>query len=119
MKYGATFLVLWILSFTASAADISGDWSGTVATPKGDFPIRFSFKVEGGHLQGTMLGTDGTPFKVQDGKVEGSTVTFSVTLDYPGKSLLRTYKGVVTGDEIKFTVDSAGQISELVVKRVK
>jgi len=119
MKHVIVFAMVLTLCGTAAAADITGNWSGMVATPKGDYPISFSFKVDGARVEGTMLGTDGTPFKIEGGKLEGSNVSFNVTLNYPGKTLARTYKGVISVDEIKFTVDSSGQTSEFVVKRSK
>jgi len=101
------------------AADVTGNWNGKVSTPKGDFPIAFSFKANGSKLEGTMLGTDGASFPIDEGKIEGDKLTFSVTLNYPGKSLQRTYKGALNGDEIHFTVDASGQVSEFTVKRAK
>jgi hypothetical protein len=105
------------LVFLLLAADVSGNWTGMVKTVKGDYPIGFSLKVEGAKVSGTMSGTDGTLFPIEDGKIDGANVTFSVTLNYPGKSFTRKYKGVLNGDELKFTVDSSGDISEFVVKR--
>jgi hypothetical protein len=118
MKYLVTMAIL-IITGTVIAADVTGNWAGTVSTPKGDYPISFSFKTDGAKVEGTMLGTDGTPFKIENGHLENGNLTFAVTLNYPGKSISRTYKGVVSGDEIKFTVDSSGQTSEFVVKRMK
>jgi len=119
MKYFVSLISLMTITSTIMAADLTGNWTGTVSTPKGDYPISFSFKTEGTKVQGTMLGTDGTPFKIENGQLQNGNLTFAVTLEYPGKSISRTYKGVVSGDEIKFTVDSSGQTSEFVVKRVK
>ena len=119
MRCLSAFLAILAVTLAASAADVAGNWRGTVSTPKGDYPIGISLNVDAGHLQGTLLGTDGTPFKIENGKIEGSNITFSVTLNYPGKSIARTYKGILSGDEIKFSVDSSGQISEFVVRRVK
>jgi hypothetical protein len=119
MKYLVPLITILTITGTLIAADITGNWAGTVSTPKGDYPISFSFKTEGAKVQGTMLGTDGTPFKIENGQLENDNLTFVVTLNYPGKSISRTYKGKVSGDEIKFTVDSSGQTSEFTVKRVK
>jgi hypothetical protein len=118
MKYVTALLGMLVVSVSALAANVDGTWKGMVSTPKGDYPISFSFKVEEGRLQGTMLGTDGTPFKIEEGKLDGNTITFSVTLNYPGKTLARTYKGVISGEEIRFTQDYSGQQSEFIVKRV-
>ena len=119
MKCLLAFLAIVAVGLNASAASVAGDWRGTVSTPKGEYPISFSFTVDAGRLNGTMLGTDGTPFTIENGRIDGDIITFAVTLNYPGKSIPRTYKGTLSGDEIKFTVDSSGQTSEFVVKRVK
>ena len=119
MKYLVALIAILTITGTLIAADVTGNWAGTVSTPKGNYPISFSFKTDGAQVQGTMLGTDGTPFKIENGKIENGNLTFAVTLNYPGKSISRTYKGVVSSDEIKFTVDSSGQTSEFTVKRVK
>src|SRR5262245_26431360 len=119
-KQTTLIIVIALLAFTLPAlgADAAGNWRGTVSTSKGEFPIAFSFKVAGSSLEGTMLGTDRTPFKIEAGKVDGNNLSFSVTLNYPGKSLQRTYKGIINGDEIRFTVDSSDG-STFVVKREK
>src|SRR5262245_37077901 len=115
MKKLILLLVALTLAIPAIAADVNGNWRGTVSTSKGDFPISFTFKVTGTRLEGTMLGTDGTPFQIDQGTVDGENLTFAVTLSYPGKSLQRSYRGVIRGDEIQFTVDSNAEGSKFVV----
>jgi hypothetical protein len=119
VRTAALVMIVLFVSLPAFAADFSGRWTGTVNTAKGDYPIAFTFQVSDAKVTGTMLGTDGTSFKIEDGKIDGDTLTFNVSLNYPGKQLSRVYKGKLSGDEIKFTVDQSGQVSEFAVKRAK
>jgi hypothetical protein len=88
MKRIATLAMLLMIPAVALAAEVTGTWSGKTSTSKGDFPITFTVKATGNNLEGTMLGTDGTPFTIENGKIEGGTLTFSVTLNYPGNRCL-------------------------------
>ena len=52
--------------------------------------------------------------------VNGDDVSFVENLDYQGQPLKITYKGKISGDEIKFTRNVADMVTEeLVAKRVK
>jgi hypothetical protein len=102
----ATMIVLTIAAF---AADISGNWKGTAEGPQGNLERTFTFKVDGSKLTGEttsqMLGKS----TIQDGKIEGDTITFSITADFGGNELKLNYKGKVTGDTIELTSDIQGQ----------
>lgn len=53
---------------------------------------------------------------IEDGKIDGDNISFSVTLDF-GKF---EHKGVISGDQIKMTYDDgSGQSGEIIVKKVK
>jgi hypothetical protein len=54
-------------------------------------------------VTGTVEGLPTTPAEIHDGKVDGDTVTFSVTIDYQGSPVKLMYKGKVSADGIKFT----------------
>lgn len=77
----------------------------------------FTFKADGAKLTGTMAGMDGMDIKIADGKIDGSTITFTVSLDFGGMPFTLNYKGVVAADQIKLTGDAAGMPFELVVKK--
>ena len=119
MRFLVIALGLVMFSFMAVAADVDGKWAGSLSTPQGDFTMAFSFKADGPALTGTMLGMDGKPNNIKDGKVDGNNISFSVDLDFGGQQFTLNYKGVVATDEIKFDGEAAGQTFELTVKRQK
>jgi hypothetical protein len=117
MKIITLAMVLLIMAVSGFAADVDGKWAGTVATPNGDFPQSFTFKADGATLSGSMVGLDGKDIAIKDGKVDGSNISFNVTLDFGGMSIFLSYKGVVSKDEIKMTGDFMGMPFDLVVKK--
>ena len=108
---------LFILAVSAFAADVDGKWTGTMETPMGNVPVGFTFKADGATLTGSTSGPDGGDIKIADGKVDGSKISFSVTFDFGGMPLTMNYAGVVSANEIKFTIDIFGMPLELVVKK--
>ena len=101
------------------AADVDGQWSGTVNTPMGDFPVSFTFKADGTTLTGSMLGMDGMQIPIKEGKIDGNKISFWLSLDFGGMPFDLSYRGVVTADEIQFTGEAAGMPFEFVVKKAK
>jgi len=70
--------------------------------------------VDGDRVTGTVAGTqDETPIK--NGKVLGDTISFSADRPFGGF----TYKGKITGDEIKFTVQFNDSSFDITAKRMK
>jgi hypothetical protein len=103
------------LALVAAAADVSGKWRAEFTTPDGTARVStFTFKMDGDRVTGTVAGTqDETPIK--DGKVMGDTISFSA--DRPFGAF--TYKGKISGDEIKFTVQFSDNSFDITAKRVK
>lgn len=117
-KTAAALVVgLLLIAAPALAHDVDGKWTGTVATPMGDIPVAFEFKADGTALTGTSSGPDGTPIAIKDGKVDGQTITFVMSIDAGGMPLDLNYKGAVTAAEIKFTLEVFGMPFEFVVKK--
>ncbi len=83
----------------------------------GDVPVGFTFKADGAKLTGTTAGPDGADVMIKDGMIDGANITFTITFDFGGMPFTLTYKGVVSADTIKFTVDAAGMPIDLVVKK--
>ena len=117
MRLLAAGCLLFVLAAPVFAADIDGQWNGSVSTPNGDFPVSFTFKADGDKLTGSMSGPDGSQFPLQEGKIDGSNISFSVTLDFGGNSFTLSYRGVVSADQIKMSADVNGQVLEFVVKK--
>jgi hypothetical protein len=100
-----------------AAADATGNWTGTMATPNGDIPVSFTLVEEGATLTGSTAGPDGTATPITDGKVDGDNVAFVVNLDLNGMPFTMSYTGVVKGDIIDFTIDIFGMPVMLTVNR--
>jgi hypothetical protein len=104
------------------ASDVTGTWKGSAETPAGTIERTFVFKVDGATLTGEttsqMLGTS----KIKNGKVDGDTISFSITASYQGNDMEITYTGKVSSDgkeiDFKAEVPGAGQTVEYTVKRV-
>ena len=112
-------LGFFALAVAAFAADVDGKWKGTVNTPMGDFPVAFTFKADGAALNGSMTGMDGAEIPIKEGKIDGANLSFSLTLNFGDMPFQLSYKGVLDGDEIKFTGEAAGMPFEFSVKRDK
>lgn len=102
-----------VLVSLAVIADLNGKWSGSVQTPNGDYPVNFTFKVDGDKLTGTA-GVDAGAIPLTDGKVNGAN--FSFGMDFNGVPLKNT--GKFYGDSITIDVDYQGTIMHGVCKRV-
>lgn len=103
---------------SAFAADVTGKWKGESEGPNGQKrETTFTFEATGSTLTGTVLGGRGGESKIEDGKIDGDNISFSVTRSMGGNDVKVQYKGTVAGDEIKFTVTAGERSFDLVAKR--
>jgi len=87
---------------------VTGKWSAELKGRGGQTrEITFTFKTEGDHLTGTVSGQGGD-VGISDGKVDGSTITFSVVREFQGNTIKIIYTGKVAGDEINFKSQREG-----------
>jgi hypothetical protein len=109
-----------LLAASLCAADVNGKWKGTAEGPNGKIERTFTFKVDGSKLTGEteseMLGKA----TINDGKIEGDNLSFSITANFQGNEMKLQYKGKVSGDEIKLTVEFPGsdQKVEYTLKKI-
>lgn len=114
------FVLLAAFAITASAADVSGTWKGTAETPNGTIERTFVFKVDGTKLTGEtssqMLGKS----TINEGKIEGDTLSFSINAKFQDNEMKLKYTGKIAGDQIKLHVESAdgGFSLDYVVKKI-
>lgn len=82
-----------------SAADATGKWVAEMPGRGGNtMKTTFNFKVDGSTLTGTVSGRNGdTP--IENGKVDGNTITFEVTRNFNGNSFTIKYSGKVGEDD--------------------
>jgi len=105
----------------AWSADLAGKWNAEFTTPNGETRQNtFTFQVDGNTLTGTVSTQRGES-KIEDGKISGDEITFSVTRNRGGNDIKFHYKGKVNGDEIKFTVTvgEGDRTFEMTAKRAK
>ena len=119
MKIFGSILALLIITVSAYAADVDGTWNGTIQGPMGDLPVSFTFKADGAKLTGSTLGFDGNPVPIMDGKIEGNTITFTVTFDFGGMPFMLSYKGVVSPEKINMSGEAFGMPFEFVLTKAK
>jgi len=107
------------LILTIFAADANGTWTASFDTQIGVQNYTFTFKVEGNKLTGTAKSDNGET-QITEGTVNGDEISFVENLNFQGMPLKITYKGKLSGDEIKFTRNVADIANEdLVAKRKK
>lgn len=114
------FFLMAAFALTASAADVSGTWKGTAETPNGTVERTFVFKVDGHKLTGETTSSMFGKSTIEDGKVDGDNISFTLTVNVQGNEGKVNYKGKVEGGTIKFTIEvqAVGQTLEMTAKRV-
>ncbi len=116
------FGALVALAASALAADVTGKWTAQVPGRGGQTrETTFNFKADGEKLTGTISGMQ-NDLEIQDGKLKGDDVSFSVKVSFQGNEMKMSYKGKLAGDEIKFTreVEGSGRpATEFTAKRAK
>jgi len=88
----------------ALGAGIDGKW--TVETPGrggGNVTQTLMLKSSGMNLTGSLDGGQGMPTDISEGMVHDSDVTFKVVREFNGNKITTTYKGTLSGDELKLT----------------
>jgi hypothetical protein len=87
----------------AHAADPTGKWVAQVPGREGQTrEVTITLKAEGEKLTGTVSGRQGDN-PIADGQIKGDDVSFTVAQNFQGNEVKVSYKGKVSGDEIKFT----------------
>jgi hypothetical protein len=118
MNMRALALGLLLAASPAFAAEVDGKWTGSVDTPNGPLPVTFDFKADGNKLSGGLLGPDGTPIPIKDGKVDGHNISFTLEITMGGADPLSfNYTGMLAGKELKLHTDYMGTPVDYTVKK--
>jgi hypothetical protein len=117
-----TMIILLVVAFAAVAADVTGKWVAQVAGRNGNTQeVTFNLKADGGTLTGTVTGGmggrgggGGAPQAnpISDGKIDGTDVSFAVKVEVNGQARVTTYKGTLSGDELKLKQTRTGRNGE-------
>jgi hypothetical protein len=110
-------LGLLLVAAPAFAANVDGNWSGSIDTPNGPVQISYTFKADGAKLTGNTTGPDGTKIDIKDGKLDGDKISFTLDLDMGGGPTSFKYTGVVSADAISLSSDFQGQAFQFTLKK--
>jgi hypothetical protein len=80
----------------AAAADLSGTWTMTATTPRGERTSTLTFVQEGEKLTVTSKSERGE--STGAGTIKGDAIEWSITRETPMGPMTVTYKGTVAGD---------------------
>ena len=114
--------VLALLSvsvFTLAAADATGKWTAEMPGRDGNTQTNtFDLKVDGSTVTG-MMSTPRGDQAITDGKVDGDNIMFTVVMKMGDNERKLNFKGVMSGDSIKFTrtMEGMDRKQEFVAKR--
>lgn len=112
-------VLLSLVATLAWAADVAGTWKAQIPGRDGTpSETTFTFKVAGATLTGTVTTPRGES-AISDGKIDGDNISFVVIRKLQDKEMKMTYKGAVSGNEIKFAVSREGsdRTQEFVAKK--
>jgi len=111
-RFAASLLILFLCAASVLAADVTGSWAGQFASdmnPTNAHKFVLDLKTDGARLTGTMgfCRQDCTnpmgKVALQDGKVDGSTISFGIDTDAKDVPHI-DFRGTVSGDSISFVV---------------
>jgi len=115
----AGIFALCVFTLCAWAGDVAGTWKGSLETPNGTVDNTFVFKVDGSKLTGTMDNTHVGHSDISEGKVDGENLSFVVVASINGNEMRINFKGKMSGEEIKLTIElpAMDQTFDLTLKK--
>jgi hypothetical protein len=104
-----------------SAADATGKWTASSQAADGTTRTQtFDLKADGATLTGTVTGRQGEPVPIENGKVDGDSISFAVTRSRGGNSFTQKYTGKVSDDKIVLSVGMPnGSSREVTLSKAK
>ena len=100
--------LLAIAAAAALAADINGTWKASAEGPNGSMERTFVFKVEGNKVTGETTSSMMGKSTITDGKVDGDTITFTITGKLGDNEMKLSYTGKIKDNEIVFESSAGG-----------
>ena len=123
MKKVLALLALSARLAAAQSSDVAGKWRAEFDTQVGVQKYVYTLAKSGATLSGTAvaeLGGQSRNVELKEVALKGDTLTFSETLEFQGNTVPITYRGVVSGDQIRFVRKVADfATEEFVAKREK
>jgi hypothetical protein len=110
-------LLFALFAMTVSAADVTGTWKAVAQGTNGPIKRTFVFKQDGTRLTGKTISDRWGKSAIENGKIEGDTLSFDLTVLFDIGSLKIFITGKVEGDVIKMTAEAGGSTFEFEAKR--
>jgi len=108
-KVFALMVVISMLSLAVFAADVSGPWTGVFHTREGGaFETNLVLQTSGDNLTGTFQQGNSDEIQIENGKINGDQLTFTVTRGSGDKTRKVNLSGKVDGNTMKLTVQPEG-----------
>ncbi len=107
-KLFAISALMGLFVIGAAAADVNGKYAAETQGRRGPQTIVFDLKTDGGKVTGTVSGRGPEPAKIENGKIDGDTITFTTTRTMGDNTVTQKYTGKVSGDTIEFTNEMQG-----------
>ena len=110
------------MALTALGADVAGEWKATAAGPDGQPMTRtFKFQTDGAKLTGETESSVVGKSTIDDGRIDGDTLHFTIHIKFQGNEMHSKYRGKVMGkDKIVFKIEGlqGGEDFEWIAKRI-
>lgn len=117
-KLFATIALMGVFVLGALAADVAGTYTGETQGGRGPQKVTMVLAVDGMKVTGTVSGRGPEPMKIDDGKIDGDTISFTTTMKMGDNEMKMTYTGKVKGDgSIDFTRDGGRGPATFTVKK--
>lgn len=101
-------LSMALAAVSVFAADPSGKWTWEMEGRDGQKRSQsLTLKAEGDKLTGAMSGRQGER-PIENGKISGDDISFTMTIQMGGESRKLVYKGTLAGEELKLNMSSEG-----------
>jgi hypothetical protein len=106
-KLFAVAALMGVFVLGAMAADVTGKYTAEMPGRNGPQTITITLKADGATLTGSVTNPRGDQ-KIEDGKIDGDTITFTTTMTMGDNTMKQSYTGKVSGDTIEFTREMQG-----------
>ncbi|MCH7857825.1 MAG: hypothetical protein IIB37_13810 [Gemmatimonadetes bacterium] len=115
-----TTAVLTTAPAPVSAQNLAGMWEISYETGRGTRTQTLTLTVDGMMLTGTVTFTGGgrrgggggggpQSIEISDGKIDGSSFSFTVTRTFGDNSIVQSYSGTVDGMTLTGTIEGGGR----------
>jgi hypothetical protein len=101
-------LAMAVFSMTVFGADVTGTWKGSAETENGTLERTFVFKVEGEKLTGETTSNFMGKSTIENGKVEGDKLSFTINVKFQDNDLKLDYRGELKGEDLILKVEVPG-----------